>query len=138
LHNIVYVGVSTPLFFHYYKDINPDDMKLYIENDDGDFDEVEVEFEKVDKYYYRFKVLFDFTGKYYFKVTYQDKRIGGGFLNIQENLLNKIYQVEYGNWEIKDNKMYFYDVDGNTIATYELYNHKGEPTMENVFLRQRV
>ena len=77
-------------------------------------------------------------GKYYFKVEYKDDRIGGGIVTIKENILQKIYNIEFGNWQIKNNKMYFYDLDGNILAEFNLYDEKGNPTSENVFLRERT
>ena len=77
-------------------------------------------------------------GKYYFKVEYKDDRIGGGIVTIKENVLQKIYNIEFGNWQIKNNKMYFYDLDGNILAEFNLYDEKGNPTSENVFLRERT
>ena len=44
--------------------------------------------------------------------------------------------MEFGNWKIQDNKMYFYDLDGNELAVYELYNDRGVGSMTNVFERR--
>jgi len=137
LHNLIYKGEETPLFFKYYQNIETDKMKLYIYKDD-EFVEVDTTFEKIDNYFYRCIVEFDFIGKYYFKVEYKDDRIGGGIVTIKENILQKIYNIEFGNWEIKDNKMYFYDTDNNILAEFNLYDEKGNPTSESVFLRERI
>jgi len=137
LHNLIYKGEETPLFFKYYKNIEADKIKLYIYKND-EFVEVDTTFKKIDKYFYRCIVNFDFVGKYYFKVEYEDDRIGGGIVTIKDNLIKKIYEVEYGNWKIKDNKMYFYDTDNNILAEFNLYDEKGNPTSESVFLRERI
>ena len=94
--------------------------------------------EKIDKYFYKCVVKFDFTGKYYFKVTYKDERIGGGIITIAENILEKIYEMEFGTWEIKDNKMHFYDTKGNLLASFALYDNFGNPSSESVFLRKKI
>jgi hypothetical protein len=137
LHNLIHKGEETPLFFRYYKDIEANKIKLYIYKDD-EFVEVDTTFEKIDKYFYRCIVNFDFVGKYCFKVEYEDNRIGGGIVTIKENILQKIYNIEFGNWQIKDNKMYFYDTNNNILAEFNLYDEKGNPTSESVFLRERV
>ena len=137
MHNLIYKGEETPLFFKYYKDIEADKIKLYIYKDD-EFKEIDTAFKKIDKYFYRCIIKFDFIGKYYFKVEYENNRIGGGVITIKENILQKIYEVEFGNWQIKDNKMYFYDLDGNILAEFNLYDEKGNPTSESVFLRERT
>jgi len=36
--------------------------------------------------------------------------------------------MQFGNWEIKDNKMYFYDLEGNILAEYDLYDKSNNPT----------
>ena len=137
MHNLIYQGEETPLFFKYYKNIEADKMKLYIYKD-NDFLEVDTTFEKIDKYFYRCIVNFDFVGKYCFKVEYKDNRIGGGIVTIKENILEKIYNHTFGNWEVKNNKMYFYDLEGNELAVYNLYDKANKPTEVAVTKREKI
>jgi hypothetical protein len=137
LHNLIHKGEETPLFFRYYKDIEADKMKLYIYKD-NDFVEVDTTFEKIDNYFYRCIVNFEFIGKYYFKVEYKDDRIGGGIVTIKENVLKQLYNHTFGNWEIKNNKMYFYDLKGNELAVYNLYDKANKPTEVAVVKREKI
>ena len=45
--------------------------------------------------------------------------------------------MQFGNWEIKDNKMYFYDLDNNLLAEYNLFDKNNNPTNINVFKREK-
>ena len=54
------------------------------------------------------------------------------------NKITALQNMEFGNWKMKDNKMYFYDLDGNELAVFELYNDRGVGSMTNVFERRRV
>ena len=139
MHNLIYKGENSPIFFFYKsdEDIDVSKLKLHIYKNTG-FNQVDTTFEKIDKYFYKCVVKFDFTGKYYFKVTYKDERIGGGVITIAENILQKIYEMEFGTWEIKDNKMHFYDTKGNLLASFALYDSFGNPSSESVFLRKRI
>ena len=50
--------------------------------------------------------------------------------------VGKILQIEKGNWEIKGNKMIFYDTDGITeLYSYNLQTKNGSPTERDVFRR---
>jgi len=50
--------------------------------------------------------------------------------------VGKILQIEKGNWEIKGNKMIFYDTDGTTeLYSYNLQTKNGSPTERDVFKR---
>ena len=137
MHNVIYKGEDTPLFFKYYRDVNEDDLKLYIYKND-EYVKIDTDFKKIDKYFYRCIINLDEEiGAYYFQVKNGDNRIGGGVLQIRENILAKLYNNNFGNWEIKDNKMYFYDLNGNILSSYKLYDKNGSPTMSNVFKREK-
>jgi len=43
--------------------------------------------------------------------------------------------MQFGNWEIKDNKMFFYDLDGNILAEFNLFDKANKPTETRVFKR---
>lgn len=139
MHNVIYKGENTPLFFKYYKDIDESKIKLYIYNNDNEYIEIDTSFKKIDRYYYKCIInLNQDCGTYYFKVTDDnDNRIGGGVLQIRDNILKRLENFMYGNWEIKDNKMYFYDLQNNILAIYKLYDKNGSPTMSNVFKREK-
>lgn len=50
-----------------------------------------------------------------------------------------IHQIEGGRWQIADNQMIFYDADNETeIARFNLFDSGGDPTVTDVFDRQRV
>ncbi len=50
--------------------------------------------------------------------------------------VGKILQIEKGNWEIKGNKMIFYDTDGITeLYSYNLQTKNGSPTERDIFKR---
>lgn len=128
MHNVIYKGEDTPLFFKYYKDVNEDDLKLYIYKND-EYVEIDASFKKIDKYFYRCIINLDEDiGAYYFQVKHKDDRIGGGVLQIKENILDKLYNNIFGNWEIKDKQMIFYDLKGNELVRYKLFDKAGNPT----------
>jgi len=135
LHNVIYKGRDEFLFFKYYKDVSTDDMGLYIYKN-NEYLKIDTTFEKIDKYFYRCKVNFDFIGRFYFRVTLIDERIGGGVINIKEDLLSELYNYEVGNWKIENKVMKFYDLQGNLIKEYDLLDDNGSPTDVNVFERR--
>lgn len=51
-----------------------------------------------------------------------------------------IKNVEGGNWEIINNQMIFYDIleTEKIIAIFNLFDPDGNPSMENVFKRERI
>ena len=51
----------------------------------------------------------------------------------------QLYDVQYGRWKIVSNQMIFYKEDNSTVvATYNLYDQGGVPTMDAVFERTKV
>ena len=139
MHNLIYKGENSPIFFFYKndEDIDVSKLKLHIYENTG-FNQVDTTFEKIDDYFYKCVVNFDFTGNYYFKVKYEDDRIGGGVITIKENILKQLYNHTFGNWEIKNNKMYFYDLNGNELAVYNLYDKARKPTEVAVVKREKI
>lgn len=49
-----------------------------------------------------------------------------------------IEDVQLGNWELKDNQMVMLDRVGVELARFDLFDSRGNPTMNNVFKRERV
>ena len=137
MHNVIYKGEDTPLFFKYYKNVDEDDLKLYIYKNDK-YVKIDTDFKKIDKYFYRCIINLDEKiGAYYFQVKNGDNRVGGGVLQIKENILNKLYNQNFGNWKIENNKMIFYDLNGNILSSYNLFDKNNNPTMSNVFKREK-
>lgn len=61
--------------------------------------------------------------------------------NFQENdpRIADLYNISYGRWKISNNQMVFYKSDNATIvATFNLFDSSGNPTMDAVFDRQKV
>jgi len=52
--------------------------------------------------------------------------------------VNTILDIEEGNWEIKDNKMIFYDRNNSPLLVFKLYDKYGNPSETNVYKRERV
>jgi len=56
-----------------------------------------------------------------------------------EELVEKIYQMQFGRWEIVNNQMIFYGEDNTAeIARFDLFDDSGVPSMDSVFKRLRV
>ena len=53
------------------------------------------------------------------------------------DIVGELKNMEMGNWEIKDNQMVFYDLDGNELAKYDLLDKSGNPTDMYVFKREK-
>ena len=54
------------------------------------------------------------------------------------DIVGELKNMEMGNWEIKDNQMIFYDLDGNELAKYNLFDKSGLASEINVFKRIKV
>ena len=54
------------------------------------------------------------------------------------NIVNELKHMQFGNWEIKNKQMIFYDLEGNELARFNLYNKDGKPSDLMVFRRERV
>ena len=53
-----------------------------------------------------------------------------------KDIVTDLKNMQFGNWEVKDNQMLFYDLDGNLLTVYNLYNKKGKPSEVNVYKRE--
>ena len=50
-----------------------------------------------------------------------------------------LYEVQYGRWKITNNQMLFYASDNTTLlATFNLFDDQGVPTMDAVFERVKA
>jgi hypothetical protein len=61
--------------------------------------------------------------------------------NVEENNPNvdKIYDISFGRWKIVGNQMQFFKEDNVTlVATFDLFDDLGNPTMDQVFERRKV
>lgn len=53
--------------------------------------------------------------------------------------VEQLYDIQYGRWKIVNNTMVFYKEDNVTVvATFNLFDENGSPTMDAVFDRRRV
>lgn len=56
-----------------------------------------------------------------------------------EEMVEKIYQMQFGRWEIVNNQMIFYKEDNTTeLARFDLFDESGNPSVDSVFKRLRV
>ena len=63
-----------------------------------------------------------------FEIRREMERKGG--------ILETIMQIEKGRWKIEENQMIFFEEDNETeIMRFNLFDHKGQPSMEHVFDR---
>jgi hypothetical protein len=67
-------------------------------------------------------------------MTADDGDVYGGKIVIDKNLSN----TDIGNWEMVDNQMVMYNLQGEEIARYNLYNSRGMPAMVGVTKREKV
>lgn len=55
-----------------------------------------------------------------------------------EAAVDRLTQLQLGDWEIKEKQMIFYDTQGIEIARFDLFDRYGNPSDTNVFKRRRV
>ena len=78
------------------------------------------------------------------KTFYGKFVVGGIYDDLQQAIttangkLNTILDIEQGTWEIKNEQMIFYAVDGSELMRFNLYDKNGQPTSTAVFKRERV
>ena len=86
------------------------------------------------------------------ETNYVFKAFGGTTLPIAEQYIvgsnadvlantdvEMILKIIGNSWEVKNNKLYVYDNDGITpVRTFDLKNLSGNPTMVDVFKRQKI
>lgn len=63
------------------------------------------------------------------------------YVQLKENtdairqIVTELKNLQFGNWEVKDKQMIFYDLDNNELARFNLYNKYGKPSDTNVAKR---
>ena len=92
---------------------------------------------QIDTNLFKFEDIKNKEGEYLYKITV-DKIVKYVRVIIEENLLSILYNYTVGSWEIKDNKMLFYDTNNNLIGTYNLYDRNGNPTELAPYKRELV
>jgi hypothetical protein len=76
-----------------------------------------------------------------YNVEANDPKVGSTWqmVNSVTGSIEAIYDLTYGRWQIIDNQMLFYAQDNTTLlATYNLFDDAGNPTMDAVFQRVLV
>jgi len=133
----IFTGEKTPLYLETNINVNTND--LIIQKWTGnEWENMECTFINVVDNVYKCNLLFNETLTALIRVVYKDIEIAKALVKVKENILKKIYEMEFGTWEIKDNKMYFYDTKGNLLASFALYDSFGNPSSESVFLRKKI
>ena len=115
-------------FLKFNKSVDIEDIEVVLENG-----ETVEEIEEITKKLY--KVTLDKEGDFIVFLKYKGEIVDVKRVN---SFFDKLYHHAFGNWEIKNNKMYFYDLDGNILAVYELYDKRGNPTDKAIFKRIKV
>jgi len=60
-------------------------------------------------------------------------------VTMMSGTIGQLYDIQYGRWKIVSNQMIFYKEDNATvIATFNLFDDLGAPSMDAVFDRQKV
>lgn len=60
-------------------------------------------------------------------------------VNATTGSIQSLYDISYGRWRILNNQMLFYKADNTTlVATFDLKDSGGNPTMDAVFERLKV
>jgi len=109
--------------------------KVYLLNNQNEFIFVG-NMKQIDKHFFVFTDIKEKIGEYIYKIEFEfDKYVR---VKIEENLLDKLYNYTFGNWEVKNNKMYFYGLNGEIIATYNLLDKSGLPTEIAVAKREKI
>ena len=81
-----------------------------------------------------------FCGYIRFKEV-EDVLILVGPISVVDDFISKIatiHSVETGKWEIVENKMFFYDEEGEVLLTFNLFDDAGAPTSIRPFKREPI
>ena len=134
----IYTGEKSPLYLETNINVNTNDLILQ-KWAGNEWENIECTFINVVDNVYKCDLLFNETLTTLIRVVYKDTEIVKALIKVKENILQKIYEMEFGTWEIKDNKMmHFYDTKGNLLASFALYDSFGNPSNESVFLRKKI
>lgn len=121
----------TPLFVESFKQLDTDKLELYHEDK-----KLDVTFKKITDILYRCDVLFKDIGVVVLRVIYDDVELYSTVVKVEVDYLDKLYNYQFGNWEIKDNQMIFYDLKGGELMRFNLYDKNNNPTEFNVLRRE--
>ena len=105
--------------------------KIYIKQ--GDF-VLLGEMKKIDDELFEFEDNRDY-GEYIYKIEVEFVKYVR--VVVEKNLLSKLYNHTFGNWEIKNNQMIFYDLEGKELVKFDLFNSDGEPAEFGIVKRVR-
>lgn len=98
---------------------------------------------------FRGQILWD-TGTYFptasyateqYNVEENDPRVADTNARVisMQSDIDRLVDIQYGRWKILNNQMVFYKEDNSTVvATYDLFDDTGLPTMDAVFDRVKV
>jgi hypothetical protein len=64
-------------------------------------------------------------------------RLDNTIENIQE-IVNRIRNIEEGNWKIIGTQMIYYDITGLEMFRFNLKDSAGQPSNKDVFIREKV
>lgn len=128
-------GELSPLFVTTNSDLEAEGLKLFI-YDNGWVDTYAV-FEPAGDRLYKTSLQFNEEGYVQIKVTYENQTVAEGLLHITDTFKTLI-DAQMGNWEIKENQMIFYKVDGSELMRFDLYDKDGNKTTFGVVKRVRV
>ena len=117
---VLYKNKPQTIFFKTLKkDLNSKDLKLFIYLN-NEFREIPTIFQKLDDRYFQFNVNFTYTGKYFIKIMSNDMKIASSIINIEEDYIKELYDYQFGRWELQDNYIIFFGVDGKELAKFNI------------------
>lgn len=76
-----------------------------------------------------------------YNVEENDPKVGQAWQMVNDitGTINVLYDAQFGRWKIANNQMQFYAADNTTLlATFNLFDDQGNPTMDAVFERVKV
>jgi len=121
----------TPLFVESFQQLDTDKLELYHEDK-----RLDITFEKVTEMLYRCKVKFNSIGVVVLRVLYDDVELYSTVVKVEVDYLDKLYNYQFGGWELKDNQMIFYDLDGSELMKFNLYDRNNNPAEFGVTKRE--
>ena len=129
-------GALAPLFVTTSQAIDATKLSLYI-FENGEFSKSEAQFREAGHLLYKTSLRFDDAGYYQAKVSDGDSLEFYALLHVTDTLQTLI-DAQMGNWEITNNQMIFYRVDGSELMRFDLYDKDGNKTSFGVVKRVRV
>ena len=122
------INTEQKIFFTFEPD-DIDSISVFISGS-----EIDIQHYKDNIYYITY--IFTELGTYIVELKKNNKLVDIKCVDIvnQSDKIDMLLDAQFGNWEIKNNKMYIYK-DGKILFEYNLYNKLGEPTEDNVFKR---